>query len=260
MQIDLSKKRVLITGGTTGIGAAMARAFADAGAYVAINYLAASDDAERLFANLTESGAKTLRLMADISERAEIDDMFTEIDRAWGGIDVLVNNAGIEGEPTFGWQGDPDQWMRVIDVNLKGAYLCARQALQRMVKQHAGVVINITSVHETIAWTGHSAYVASKAGLSMMAKTLAQEAAPHGVRVLNIAPGAIRTPINEIVREDTAQHRDLLSKIPLGYIGNPEDVAGIAVMLVSNVARYITGSTVFVDGGMTDYPDFAHGG
>jgi NAD(P)-dependent dehydrogenase (short-subunit alcohol dehydrogenase family) len=129
-----------------------------------------------------------------------------------------------------------------------------------MVRQRAGVIINTSSVHEIIAWTGHSAYTASKAGLSMMAKSLAQEAAPHGVRVLCIAPGAIKTPINEKVWRDPKLEADLISKIPLGRLGSPDDIAGMAVVLASNVAAYITATTVFVDGGMTDYPDFAHGG
>jgi NAD(P)-dependent dehydrogenase (short-subunit alcohol dehydrogenase family) len=150
--------------------------------------------------------------------------------------------------------------MKVIDINLKGAFLCARQALKRMVAQKSGVVLNTSSVHEVIAWTGYSAYTASKAGMSMMAKSLAQEAAPHGVRVLCIAPGAIKTPINETVWSDPQGYKDLLTKIPLGRIGEPEDIGRMAVVLASDIASYVTATTVFVDGGMTDYPSFAHGG
>jgi NAD(P)-dependent dehydrogenase (short-subunit alcohol dehydrogenase family) len=129
-----------------------------------------------------------------------------------------------------------------------------------MVAQESGVIINTSSVHEVIAWAGYSAYAASKGGLSMMSKTLAQEAAPHGVRVLCLAPGAIRTPINRKVWEDPQNYKDLLSKIPLGRMGAPEDIAGMAVVLASGVASYVTATTVFVDGGMTDYPSFDHGG
>jgi NAD(P)-dependent dehydrogenase (short-subunit alcohol dehydrogenase family) len=199
-------------------------------------------------------------LRADVSDADAVEAMFARVDDAWGGIDILVNNAGIDGAHALGWEAEIDAWMKVIDINLKGAYLCARQALKRMVRQGSGVVLNTSSVHEVIAWTGYSAYTASKAGLSMMAKSLALEAAPFGVRVLNIAPGAIRTPINRAVWEDPEGYKDLLTKIPLGRIGEPEDIARMAVVLASDAASYVTATTVFVDGGMTDYPAFAHGG
>ncbi|HTM96543.1 MAG TPA: SDR family oxidoreductase, partial [Croceibacterium sp.] len=186
--------------------------------------------------------------------------MFAQLDDAWGGIDVLISNAGIDGARATGWESEVDAWSKVLDINLKGAYLCARQALKRMVPQGSGMVLNTTSVHETIPWAGYSAYTASKAGLSMMAKSLALEAAPFGVRVLCLAPGAIRTPINRAVWDNPEQYRDLLTKIPLGRIGEPEEIAGVAVMLASDAAAYLTGTTVFVDGGMTTYPAFAHGG
>jgi len=260
MKIDLSGKRVLVTGGNSGLGAAMARAFAAAGARVAINYIVHPEATDALVREVEGRGGKALGLHADISNADAVEAMFAAMDEAWGGLDVLLNNAGIDGKPASGWEGDIDAWMKVIDINLKGAYLCARQALKRMVTQRSGVVINTSSVHEVIAWTGYSAYTASKAGVAMMAKTLAQEAAPHGVRVLSIAPGAIRTPINQTVWQDPAGYKDLLAKIPLGRVGEPEDVANMAVVLASDVAGYMTGTTVFVDGGMTDYPDFAHGG
>src|SRR5690606_2802483 len=171
---------------------------------------------------------------------------------AWGGLDVLVNNAGIDGPRACGWEAEAPDWRRVLDINLVGAWLCARQALRRMVAQRHGVVLNTTSVHERIAWSGYSAYAASKAGLSMMAKSLALEAAPAGVRVLCIAPGAIRTPINESVWKDPAGRADLLSKIPLARIGEPEDVAHVAAFLASDLGAYMTATTVYVDGGMTD--------
>ena len=129
-----------------------------------------------------------------------------------------------------------------------------------MVPQRSGVVLSMSSVHDGIAWSGYSAYAASKAAVAMLTKTLAQEAAPHGVRVLAVAPGAIRTPINRAVWSDAQNMKDLLTKIPLLRIGDPDDVARMVVVLVSDVASYVTGRTVFVDGGMTDYPDFEHGG
>ena len=145
-------------------------------------------------------------------------------------------------------------------MNLLGAFYCAREALKRMVPQKSGVILNISSVHEEIAWSGYSAYTASKAAVSMLTKTLAQEAAPHGVRVLSVAPGAIKTPINRSVWSDQQCLQDLLEKIPLKRIGAPEEVARMVVVLASDIASYVTGRTIFVDGGMTDYPDFAHGG
>ena len=186
--------------------------------------------------------------------------MFGHIDEAWGGIDVLINNAGMDGDRAFGWDAEIAAWRKVIDVNLFGAFYCAREALKRMVPRKSGVVLSISSVHEQIAWSGYSAYTASKAAAAMLTKTLAQEAAPHGVRVLAVGPGAIKTAINRSVWSDPKSLQDLLEKIPLKRIGEPEDVARMVVVLVSDIASCVTGRTIFVDGGMTDYPDFAHGG
>ena len=148
----------------------------------------------------------------------------------------------------------------MIDINLMGPFLCAREALRRMVAQKRGVILNMSSVHEVIAWSGFSAYTASKAGLGMLTKTLAQEAAPFGVRVVALAPGAIQTPINQDVWSNPQMLADLQEKIALGRMGSPEEIARMAVVLLSDAASYVTGTTVFVDGGMTDYPSFAHGG
>lgn len=260
MELNLGGKRVLVTGGNSGLGAAIAKTFAAEGAAVAINYIANPDAANALVDQFTSSGGRALGLMADIGDSRAVEAMFAAIDDAWGGIDILMNNAGIDGHAALSWEADPAAWGKVIDVNLKGAFLCAREALKRMVPQKSGVIINTSSVHEVIAWTGYSAYTASKAGVSMMSKSLAQEAGPHGVRVLCVAPGAIKTPINKQVWDNPETYQDLLTKIPLGRIGDPEDVARMAVMLASDVGRYVTATTVFVDGGMTDYPSFAHGG
>ena len=199
-------------------------------------------------------------MQADVSDPTAIAQMFGRIDEVWGGIDILINNAGTDGVRAFGWEADIAEWRKVIEVNLFGAFYCAREALKRMVPQNSGVVLNITSVHEEIAWSGYSAYTASKAAVSMLTKTLAQETAPHGVRVLAIGPGAIKTSINQSVWSDPKSLQDLLEKIPLKRIGEPEEIARMVVVLASEVASYVTGRTIFVDGGMTDYPDFAHGG
>ena len=260
MQIELTGRRVLVTGANSGIGAAVAKEFAAAGAKVAINYVTHPEAADAVVQELRAAGAEAMALQADVSDKAQVEAMFAQLDAAWGGLDVLVNNAGIDGASAVGWEADPVKWRQVIDINLIGAFNCAQAALARMVKQKSGVLLNMTSVHEVIAWSGFSAYTASKAGLSMLTKTLAQEAGPFGVRVLSVAPGAMKTPINESVWNDPHGLADLLTKIPLGRMGLPEDVAHLAVFLASDFASYMTGSTVYVDGGMTDYPSFMHGG
>ena len=260
MEITLEDRRALVTGANSGIGMAIALALAEAGAAVAVNYVTNPDAARSVVDRITRGGGKAVALSADISDAAAVAAMFAELDRSWNGIDLLVNNAGIDGRRAEAWESDPAAWRNVIEVNLLGAYHCAREALRRMIPQKSGVILDMTSVHEEIPWSGYSAYAASKAGLSMLTKTLAQEAAPHGVRVLALAPGAIRTPINQSVWSDPKQYADLIEKIPLGRMGTPEEIARTAVVLLSDAASYVTGTTIFADGGMTDYPDFAHGG
>jgi glucose 1-dehydrogenase len=195
-----------------------------------------------------------------VSDPNAVAKMFEQIDKEWGGIDILINSAGIDGARAFAWEAEISAWQKVIEVNLLGSFYNSREALKRMIPQKSGVILNVSSVHEIVAWSGYSAYTASKAAIGMMTKTLAQEAAPYGVRVLSIGPGAIKTPINKNVWSDPNSLSDLLEKIPLNRLGEPEDIAQMVVVLVSDVASYITGRTIYVDGGMTDYPDFSHGG
>jgi NAD(P)-dependent dehydrogenase (short-subunit alcohol dehydrogenase family) len=260
MDIQLNGKRVLVTGGNSGIGEAMALAFADAGANVAVNYVANEPAAQQLVQAIEAKGRRALALKANVADEHEVGQMFAELDRAWGGIDVLLDNAGIDGKRMLGFDAGQPDIERVVQVNLVGAFYCAREALKRMVPQKSGVVLFTTSVHQRIAWSGHAAYVATKAGVEMMMKTLAQEAGPYGVRVLAVAPGAVATPINAAVLNDEAWQQDLKSKVPLQRIGQPGEIASVALFLASDIASYITATTVFVDGGMTDYPAFAHGG
>ena len=260
MNIKLEGKRALVTGANSGIGAAIALGLADAGAKVAINYVAHPEAADELVQTIKQQHGAAISIQADVSDPKAVEDLFQQIDVAWGGIDILINNAGIDGASALGWEAELAAWRKVIEVDFFGAFYCAREALKRMVAQKSGVVLNISSVHEEIAWSGHSAYTASKAAVSMLTKTLAQEAAPHGVRVLAVGPGAIKTPINRSVWSDPKSMQDLLEKIPLQRIGEPEEIARMVVVLVSDIASYVTGRTIFVDGGMTDYPDFAHGG
>ncbi|HSB53244.1 MAG TPA: 3-oxoacyl-ACP reductase FabG [Gemmatimonadales bacterium] len=260
MEIMLTGRRALVTGANSGIGASIARELAAAGARVVVNYVVNPEAAEAVVGAIRQAGGEAVALAADVSDAGQVGAMFATIDQTWGGLDILVNNAGIDGPRALAWEADPKDWERVLRIDLLGAFHCAREALKRMVAQRSGVVLNLTSVHEKVPWSGYSAYTAAKAGLSMMTKTLSQEAAPFGVRVVALAPGAIRTPINRNVWSDPSSLADLLTKIPLDRIGEPEEISRVALFLVSDTASYLTGSTVFVDGGMTDYPEFGHGG
>lgn len=260
MNVELEGKRALVTGANSGIGRAIALALAKAGAAVGINYITHEEAADAVVQEIEAAGGRAVKLKADISDDKAVQAMFAELERAFGGVDILVNNAGIDGGRALSWDAEPQTWRRVLEVNLFGAFHCAQEALKRMVAQGSGVMINITSVHERIPWSGYSAYTTSKAGLAMLTKTLAQEASPHGVRVLALAPGAIKTPINSNVWNDATGLEDLLEKIPEGRLGTPEDIADMAVLMASELASYVTGTSVFIDGGMTLYPSFAHGG
>jgi NAD(P)-dependent dehydrogenase (short-subunit alcohol dehydrogenase family) len=260
MHITLEHKRALVTGGNSGIGEAIVLELANAGAKVAINYVGHPEAAQSLVQRILDQQGEAIAIEADVSNQTAVWKMFQQIDETWGGLDILINNAGIDGERSLVWEADPETWKRVIEVNLFGAVHCAREALKRMTQQRSGVVLSMSSVHEQIAWSGYSAYTSSKAAVSMLTKTLAQEAAPYGVRVLAIAPGAIKTPINQSVWSDPKSLGDLLEKIPLNRIGEPAEIGRMVVVLVSDVSSYVTGCTIFVDGGMTDYPSFKHGG
>lgn len=259
-KIDLTGKKALVTGANSGIGAAVAMALADASASVAVNYIVDPDGAAQLVSRIQANNGKAIAIRADVTVAAEVASMFEKVDGIFGGIDILINDAGIDGPRELGWEADLALWRHVIEVNLFGAFHCCREALRRMVRQHSGVILNMTSVHEVIPWTGYSAYTTSKSGLSMLTKTLSQEAGPHGVRVLALAPGAVRTPINESVWKDPKSLDDLTDKIPMGRIGDRDEVAAMAVVLVWDAASYMTGTTVVVDGGMTNYASFSHGG
>ncbi len=260
MNIRLDGKRALVTGGNSGIGEAIVVALASAGARVAINYVAHPEAAEELVRRIGADKGEAIAIQADVSDPQAVADMFRRMEESWSDIDILINNAGIDGPRALGWEADLAAWRKVIEVNLIGSFYCAREALMRMVRRRSGVILSVSSVHEEIAWSGYSAYTASKAALGMLTQTLAQEAAPFGVRVLAVAPGAVKTPINQAVWSDPKSLQDLLEKIPLNRLGEPSEIARMAVVLVSDAASYVTGCTIFVDGGMTDYPNFAHGG
>ena len=263
----LRGQTALVTGASSGIGLGIARALGAAGADVVVNYVSAPESAEQVAGQIRAEGGRALAIRADVSREDEVQAMFEQMLEAWGAIDILVNNAGLQKDAAFS-EMTLAQWNTVLDVNLTGMFLCSRAAVRAMVRQGvragvsraAGKIVCVSSVHETIPWAGHANYAASKGGVKLLMQTLAQELAPARIRVNSIAPGAIQTPINRAAWETPQALKSLLSLIPYGRIGQPEDIGRVAVFLASDDADYISGQTLFVDGGMTLYPEFAHGG
>jgi glucose 1-dehydrogenase len=262
----LREQTAIVTGASSGIGAAIAKAFAQAGAKVGINYRGDRDVVDRMVADIKEQGGDAVALKADVSQESDVRRMITGLVGAFGRLDILVANAGVQ-QDAPAVDMTLQQWKTVIDVNLTGQFLCAREAIKQFLQQGlspvskaSGKIICISSVHEVIPWAGHVNYAASKGGVMLMMKSLAQEFAEKKIRINSIAPGAIRTKINEAVWSDPDKAKELLNLIPYGRIGEPEDVAKAAVWLASDEADYVTGTTLFVDGGMTLYPEFRAGG
>lgn len=263
ISIDLAGRRALVTGASSGLGRSIALNLAAAGARVGVHYLSDRAAAQTVVSEIAATHPATAPAAvfgADVSQPEQVDRMFAEVDAAFGGLDILVNNAGLDGPRQSCADSDSAQWQNVINVDLQGPYYCTRQALRRMLPQQRGVILQITSVHEFIPWAGYSAYTSAKAALSMFTKTVAQEVATQGVRVLAIAPGAIRTSINVDVWSHPDSLRDLDQKIAMARPGDPDEIGRVAAFLVSDLASYITGTTLAVDGGMLIYPDFSHGG
>ncbi|MGA7799376.1 MAG: glucose 1-dehydrogenase [Gammaproteobacteria bacterium] len=263
--IDLKGRCALVTGGSGGLGRAICEILASAGARVAVHYLKDGQGnneaaAAAVVAAIHKQGGEATAFAADIADRQAVEAMMGEIEDAFGCLDILVNNAGIDGPHAMVGSDEPGTWEKVLTVDLMGPYYCARAAIPAMEKRGRGVIINITSVHEFIPWEGYSAYTSAKAGLSMFTKTLAQETADRCIRVVALAPGAIQTPINKAVWSDPESLKDLDKKICMGRLGNPEEVGHVVAFLASDLASYITGTTLAVDGGMLIYPDFRHGG
>jgi glucose 1-dehydrogenase len=263
----LAGQHALVTGAGSGIGAAIARALAEAGARVVVNYRSDPGEAEGVAAAIGRAGGEALPLRADVSREDEVQAMFAAMLARWGTIDILVNNAGLQRDAPF-LEMTLDDWRRVIEVNLTGMFLCAREAAREMarrgvrpeVSRAAGKIICVSSVHEVIPWAGHVNYAASKGGVRLLMLSLAQELAPRRIRVNSIAPGAIQTPINRAAWETPEALEALLRLIPYGRIGTPDDIGRAAVWLASDESDYVHGHTLIVDGGMTLYPGFAHGG
>ena len=257
----------IVTGASSGIGLAVAEALADAGAALVANYHSHGDAANELVERVTAGGGRAIAVQADVSEESDVLRLFDEASKQFGRIDVLVSNSGIQKDAAIA-DMSLDDWNAVIGINLTGQFLCTREAVRRFRAQpedgrparSAGTIIAMSSVHEIIPWAGHINYASAKGGLRMLVQSLAQEVAADRIRVNAIAPGAIRTPINKDAWDSEEALTKLLRLIPYGRIGEPEDVARAAVWLASDEADYVTGTTLFVDGGMSLYPEFRDNG
>lgn len=257
----------LVTGANTGIGKAVAISLAQAGARVAINYYAGDSEAEQVVEEIKKYGVDSYAYKADVSNEQDVIAMFADIKKKWGTIDILVNNAGIQKDAPIDTM-TLDAWNAVIHTNLTSQFLCSREAIKefkrRGVVQNiscaAGKILCMSSVHQMIPWAGHVNYAASKGGIHLLMMSLAQEVARFRIRVNAIAPGAIRTHINQGAWDTKEALDSLMHLIPYKRIGEPEDIGRCAAWLVSDHADYLTGTTIFVDGGMTLFPGFTTGG
>ena len=263
----LRQQKALVTGANSGIGEACALALGAAGADVVVNYVSHPEEAERVAGLIRQAGSKAVAIRADVSREDEVQAMFAEMLKEFGTIDILINNAGLQQDAPF-HEMTLQQWQTVIGVNLTGQFLCAREATREFlrrgvvpgVSRAAGKIICMSSVHEVIPWGGHVNYASSKGGVMQLMKSMAQELAPKKIRVNSIAPGAIKTPINRSAWDTPGALDKLLTLIPDQRIGEPADIANTVVWLASDQADYITGTTIFVDGGMTLYPGFSTNG
>ena len=263
----LAGQKALVTGANSGIGRAIAIALGAAGADVVVNYVVGDDAASAVVDEIRGHGVKAIAIKADVSSEADVDRMFADAIRELGTVDILVANAGLQRDAAF-HEMTIEQWNTVININLTGQFLCARAAIREFMRRGvvpsvscaAGKVICMSSVHQTIPWGGHANYATSKGGIKLLMESLAQVVAPLRIRVNGIAPGAIRTPINTSAWNTKAAYDRLMTLVPYGRIGEPEDIARAAVWLASDHSDYVVGTTLYVDGGMTLYPGFATGG
>jgi glucose 1-dehydrogenase len=264
---SLSGQKALVTGANSGIGRGVALALGRAGADVVVNYVTGDDAANAVVDEIRSAGVNAFAYKADVSAEDQVSGMFKHMIREFGTIDILVNNAGLQRDSAFK-DMTLAQWNTVLGVNLTGQFLCAREAIREFLRRGvipavscaAGKIICMSSVHQQIPWGGHANYATSKGGIRLLMESLAQETAPQRIRVNGIAPGAIRTPINTSAWDTPKAYAELMTLIPYGRIGEPEDIARAAVWLASDESDYVVGTTLFVDGGMTLYPGFATGG
>ena len=266
-QCMLRGQRALVTGASSGIGRAIALALGEAGADVVVNYVSGEDKAQETCKEIRRRGVRSLALKADVSDETQVESMFARMIQEFGTIDVLVNNAGLQQDAPFE-ELTLAQWNTVLGVNLTGQFLCARAAVREFKRRgvvpevscSAGKILCVSSVHEVIPWAGHVNYAASKGGVMLMMKSLAQEVAPYRIRVNSLCPGAIRTPINMEAWGTPEAYEGLLRLIPYKRIGEPEEIGRAAVWLASDFSDYVHGVSLFIDGGMTLYPGFETGG
>lgn len=265
----LQNQVAIITGASSGIGTGAANALAAAGATVVVNHpvAATKDAAEMVLAAIKAAGGEGITFQSDVSREEEVEKMFAETIARFGTIDILVNNAGLQRDAAFE-EMTLEQWNTVLSVNLTGQFLCARAAIREFLRRGvvpqkskaAGKIICMSSVHEVIPWAGHANYAASKGGIMLMMKSIAQEFAPRKIRINSIAPGAIKTPINHDAWATAQAEEKLLQLIPYQRVGVVEDIAAAVVWLASDDSDYVNGTTLFVDGGMTLYPGFSENG
>ena len=260
-------QKALVTGANSGIGRGVAVALGQAGADVVVNYVDGDDAADAVVSEIEEAGARAFKFKADVSKEDDVAAMFALVVKQFGTVDILVANAGLQRDSAF-HEMTLDEWNKVLAVNLTGQFLCARAAVREFLRRGpvpsvssaTGKIIHMSSVHQEIPWAGHANYATSKGGIKMLMESLAQEVAPHRIRVNGIAPGAIRTPINAAAWETKQAYDSLMTLVPYGRIGEPEDIARAAVWLASDDSDYVVGTTLFVDGGMTLFPGFATNG
>ena len=265
--LDLSGQVALVTGASSGIGAATAKALGEAGARVVVNYRGDRDGAERVVRAIEAAGGEALAVEADVSDENAVAELVARTIQAYGDLHILVANAGLQKDAPAESMTLAD-WNTVIGVNLTGQFLCCREAIRHFLERGpqpslsraAGKIICMSSVHQVIPWAGHVNYAASKGGIMLMMQTLAQEFADRKIRVNAICPGAIKTPINKEAWGTPEALEKLLRLIPYGRVGEPEDIANAAVWLASDLSDYVTGASLFVDGAMTLYPEFREGG
>jgi glucose 1-dehydrogenase len=269
MDQKLKGQIAIITGASSGIGAGVSKSMAAAGATVVVNYPvdATKAAAEEVLGEIKNAGGNGITYQCDVSKEDQVQKMFADVIQQFGTVDILVNNAGLQRDSPFE-KMTLEQWNFVLGVNLTGQFLCAREAIREFLRRGvkperslaAGKIICMSSVHEVIPWAGHANYAASKGGIMLMMKSIAQEFAPHKIRINSIGPGAIKTPINHAAWATPDAEHKLLELIPYGRVGVVEDIGAAAVWLASDDSDYITGTTLFVDGGMTLYPGFSTNG
>ncbi len=269
MEKKLQGQIAIVTGASSGIGAGVAKSLAAAGASVVVNYpvAAAKDAAEKVLQEIIAAGGTGISYACDVSKEDQVIKMFSDVVKQYGTVDILVNNAGLQKDAPFESM-TLDQWNFVLGVNLTGQFLCSREAIREFLRRGidparskaAGKIIQMSSVHEVIPWAGHANYAASKGGVMLLMKSLAQEFAWEKIRINSICPGAIQTPINRQAWETPEALHDLLTLIPYQRIGQVEDIGNAAVWLSSDESDYVNGTSLFVDGGMTLYPGFTTNG